>query len=123
MKKRSLLDRLRAKKAARQDTVIGVGWYTPEDWERVKATATDPDLFEDSFSDWESMANESFVLVHMSYPNAMKVLVCADEFFAWCHIRGKMNNAHARAEFVSELLRKRDSRGTYDPSSVHARLP
>jgi hypothetical protein len=107
MKKRSLMDRLRAKKAQRLETVVGVCWYTPEEWERVKATATDPDIFEESFSDWEIMANESFDLVRAAYPDTVKVFVSADEFLAWCIGTGKVNNSDARTEFVSELLRKR----------------
>jgi len=84
--------------------VIGVGWYTPSEWERVKATAIDPDVFEDSFSEWESMADDSFALERKRYPNAVKVFIDADELLAWCHLRAQANNSGARSEFVVQKL-------------------
>lgn len=107
MKKGKLLVRRQMQKTKQQDLVLGVCWYTPREWERMKATATDPDRFEDSFSEWEAMANENLTLIRTAYPNAVKVFVAADDFHAWCFLRGKANDSDARAEFVSETLRVR----------------
>lgn len=106
MKKRSLLERLREKKVLGQDMAVGVGWYTPGDWERIKATATDPDGFESSFAEWEQMANDNFDRIRKRYPGAVKVNVLADDFLSWCLAEGKPNDAGVRSEFVSRLLYK-----------------
>ena len=39
-----------------QSLAIGVTWYPPETWTEVKATAVDPDCFEESFEKWKAMA-------------------------------------------------------------------
>lgn len=87
------------------DTVVGVVWYSQNDWMRIKATADDPDRFEDTFADWAVMATENLELAQKRLPSARKVLIAADEFFLWCHLRGKHNNADGRAEFVAEKVR------------------
>lgn len=84
--------------------VVGVCWYLAQEWALMKATATDSDLFENTFAEWEDMANREFAIVRMAYPNAMKVYIHAEEFFAWCHLRARMNNAESRSEFVSEKV-------------------
>jgi hypothetical protein len=84
--------------------VVGVCWYTPQDWERIKETATDPDLFEATFTEWETMAKENLASIFMAYPNARKVLINADEFFSWCFLRGRPNDARARSEFVADKV-------------------
>jgi hypothetical protein len=98
------------------EVVPGVTWYSPSEWARVKATAIDPVRFENTFPEWESMANESFELVRERYPNAVKVFIVADEFFVWCHLRAQTNSADARAEFVAEKLRTTPPPVTANPS-------
>lgn len=106
MKKRRLPDRLRTKKAQQTEVIVGVCWYTPQDWARIKETATDSEIFENTFSEWEAMATKNIAVVRTAYPKATKVLVDADEFFAWCLVRGKGNNSETRSEFVSDKIRK-----------------
>jgi hypothetical protein len=87
------------------DMIVGIGWYTSPEWARMKATAVDPDVFEDSFSEWKAMAADNLELVRKANPNTVKVFIRADEFFTWCHLRALTNIAEARAEFVAEKLR------------------
>ena len=58
MPKRPLLERLRQKKAMQRGPVA-VGWYTPDEWDRVKAVAADPEVLENSFQEWEAMATDA----------------------------------------------------------------
>ena len=111
MKKPSLLERLRAKKAPRQDVVASVVWYTSEEWARVKESASDPEVFENIFSEWEAMAEEALVTVRKAVGTPLKVFVRADELLPWCLARGKENNAAARAEFALAKSRG-DSNGS-----------
>jgi hypothetical protein len=56
MRKPTLSQRLKAKKRS-QALIIGLTWYTEETWAQVKASATDPECFEDSFENgkpWRS---------------------------------------------------------------------
>ncbi|MFA6902485.1 MAG: hypothetical protein WC236_05325 [Gallionellaceae bacterium] len=111
MRKPSLLERVRAKKRNRA-IMVGVTWYTAETWARVKAAATDPESFEDSFQEWEAMAVTALREFLRSGVQAVKFQIIPEEFFAWCTLHNKLNNAEARAEFVSEQLR-----ASYDASA------
>jgi hypothetical protein len=104
MKKPSLLERLRAKKKTRS-TVIGVTWYTEENWSKVKAVATDPDRFEETYAEWSAMAIEAVADLRKTGVNIVKVLIVPSELLPWCLAHNKPNNAASRAEFVSEKLR------------------
>lgn len=103
MRKPSLLERLRAKKRNRA-IMVGVTWYTAETWSQVKASAADPERFEESFPQWETMAISALREFLRSGVQAVKFHIIPEDFVAWCALNNRVNNAEARAEFVSEKL-------------------
>ena len=104
MKKPSLMERLHAKKKMRS-TVVGVTWYTEENWSKVKAAATDPERFEETYAEWDAMAIEAVADLKKAGVNTVKFFVIPNELFPWCLLHSKPNNAASRAEFVAEKLR------------------
>jgi hypothetical protein len=103
MRKPTLYQRLKAKKRS-QALIIGVTWYTEETWAQVKASATDPECFEDSFEKWKAMAIAARREFQRSGARALEYQIIPDEFSAWCALHGQENNSTSRAEFVSERL-------------------
>jgi hypothetical protein len=103
MKKPSLQQRLHAKKRS-QVLLIGVTWYNEETWAQVKASAVDPECFEDSFEKWKAMAVAARREFQRSGVRAIECLIDPQEFFDWCAQNEQENNAAARAEFVSQAL-------------------
>ncbi len=91
--------------------VFGVAWYTESEWSRVKAAATDAQLFEPSFKEWVAMAQEALAEMQKARISPEKVLINSNDLLAWCLAHNKENNAAARAEFVSEQLRAKSERG------------
>lgn len=110
MKKLRLLKRLRAKKQT-QSLVLGVTWYTEENWARVKSTATDPERFEATYIEWEAMALEALANINKSGVNAVKNYIDPDELLAWCQLHNRPNNASSRSEFVAEKLHSQNTPG------------
>ena len=104
MNKPNPMQRLRAKNKARMP-VVGVTWYTADNWARVKAAATDPDRFEATYADWHAMAVDALAGIRATGINATPFNVVADRLLAWCLMHNKPNHAASRAEFVSEMLR------------------
>jgi hypothetical protein len=104
MPKRPLLERLRLKKAMRRGP-IAVGWYTPGEWARVRAAAADPEVFENSFQEWETMATHALRDLRSAGVITVKVLISVDELQAWCLAHGRPIRADARAEFILETAR------------------
>lgn len=103
MRKPTLYQSLKAKKRS-QSMIIGVTWYTEETWSQVKATATDPECFEESFPKWKAMAVLARREFQRSGVRALECQIVPEEFFAWCALHSQENNSTARAEFVSEKL-------------------
>jgi len=103
MKKPSLLQRLRAKKR-NQAMLVGVTWYNEVTWAQVKTTAADPECFEDSFAKWHAMAVSARREFQRSGIRAVECHIDLQEFAAWCAQNDQVNNATARAEFVSVKL-------------------
>jgi hypothetical protein len=103
MKKLTLQRRLKAKTRS-QTMIIGVTWYTEETWAQVKATATDPECFEDSFGKWKAMAVTARREFQRSGVRALEYQIIPQEFADWCAQHGQENNSTSRAEYVSERL-------------------
>jgi hypothetical protein len=105
MKKPSVQQRLKAKNRS-QSLLIGVTWYTEETWTQVKATASDPECFEDTFAKWEAMAIKARREFQRSGVRAIECQIVPEEFFEWCTLNIQENNSTSRAEFVSVKLRE-----------------
>ncbi|WP_367026122.1 hypothetical protein ABZN20_17700 [Methylococcus sp. ANG] len=92
------------KKALRQPPKLGVCWYTEEEWIKIKSEAIDPERFEATYPEWESMANKALEDLRETGMNPVKVIILVDELRQWCAIHGKENSAASRSAFVAELL-------------------
>ena len=90
---------------------VGVGWYTEEEWLKVRAAAVDPELFGATYAQWVEMAEQSLTQMRARGINAAKAYVTADKLLAWCLAHGKPNNGASRAEFVSEQARAQSEPG------------
>lgn len=103
MRKPTLYQSLKAKRRS-QSLVIGVTWYTEETWAQVKATAVDPECFEDTFAKWKAMAVAARRNFQRSGVLALECQIVPEEFFAWCAQNNQENNSTSRGEYVSEKL-------------------
>jgi hypothetical protein len=103
MRKPTLYQSLRAKNRS-QSMVVGVTWYNETTWAEVKATATDPECFEDSFAQWKAVAVAARRNFQRAGVLALECHIEPQEFFAWCARNNQPNNSTSRGEYVSEKL-------------------
>ena len=94
--------RLRRKMQQRTITV-GVTWYSEDQWSLVRAAATDPERFEETYAEWVAMAEEAMQNLVAAGVVAERVHIVASDLLAWCLAHGKKNDAAARAEYVSQV--------------------
>lgn len=80
---------------------VGVGWYTQDEWVKVKASAEDSERLEATFEEWLAMAEDALVKIRAAGIDAEKSYILASELLAYCLARDLPNNASARAQFVS----------------------
>ena len=101
MKSKNKLPPWREPKVLTPPPQVGVGWYTGEEWQKVKACAKDPERFEATFDEWEAIAEQSLAHLRTRSIDAKKSHVVASDLLAWCLAKNKPNEASSRAAFVT----------------------
>ena len=86
-----------------QDIIIGVVWYTASEWAKTKASAADPDRFEEKYEEWLQVAEKAFDEFRASSLNVRRSLIKSENLLAWCIAKGKQNTAASRSEYVASL--------------------
>ena len=88
-------------------TVTGVAWYRPEQWERLREVSEDVDNLEETYDAWLKTAEQ---MIRDGIPNNViveKIDIDVEEVLAWCNVMGLPMNTASRARFVSERVRQR----------------
>jgi len=85
--------------------VVGIAWFQPESWERLKVIADDRADLDDSYDEWKKNANTAISDIRATGKVVKRVNVDIDELLRWCQTQNKPVNSAARAHFVSERLR------------------
>jgi trans-aconitate methyltransferase len=87
--------------------IIGVAWYTPEQWERLRSLAADADTLDDTHQDWLKNATDLVQWLKKQGFRVVKVPLDIDEWVAWCQKNGKALDGTARSEFTSQKVSER----------------
>ena len=99
----------KTKKSKETMPCVGVAWYSSEQaWAEMKKTALDPERYEESYSAWASMAEESLANLRAARIYPVKVDINPGEFSFWCLQNSRSNNASTRADFAAEKMRQAD---------------
>lgn len=87
--------------------MVGVAWYRPEQWARLREISEDVENLEDTHEEWRQKAEQ---VIRDSIPADVtweKVDIDVEEVLAWCNVLGLPMNAQSRARYVSERLRQK----------------
>lgn len=85
--------------------IIGVAWYRPEQWKRLREISSDVDELEETYDEWLQAASMNFEEVEKLGVYLQKVDIDVNELLMWCGIRGLPVNGESRSRFVTEKLR------------------
>ena len=100
----------RKKRKSRSDEeiteVVGVAWYTPEQWDRLREISSDADNLEDTYEEWKSSAENALITLSASGAIARKVAVDVEELLRWCNSKNRPVDGAARSEFAWEKLKE-----------------
>jgi len=83
---------------------IGLPWYTPENYERMKKLYTDSSDMPQRYDDWLKRAERIYNDVVSQSAVAVKVYIDPDVFVPCCVERNVGIDKNARKLFVQELL-------------------
>lgn len=95
-KKRAL-----SRKRTQQGVIIGVTWYTPEQFTRMKSVAEDADGLDDTYNDWLKNASAHVRRLRKDGYQVVKVPMDVDEWVVWCQQHGKTLTGPSRSQYTS----------------------
>ena len=90
-------------------TVVGVAWYKPEQWERLLEISADRADLESTHAEWERNAVLAMEWHSRGGLRLEKVPVDVEELLQWCLTRNLPVDGETRSLFVTEILRQRDA--------------
>ena len=86
------------------DTVLGIAWYSSDQWERLRHVVSDPGNLEDTYEEWLSIAEKALQDYAKTGAKIRRVHIDVEELVAWCKSKNIPLNGASRSEFASEKL-------------------
>jgi hypothetical protein len=96
----------RLRKAAGVPVVIGVAWYSPSQWARLREVSADPELLEQTHQEWVATYERTTRDLAATGMMLRKVPIDVAELEKWCRERKKPIDGSARAEYVLEIVQR-----------------
>jgi hypothetical protein len=90
------------RKKPKMPKFLGMAWYRPWQWDRLREIVTAPDELAATYPEWLAMAEKSIQLLRRRGVNPIKVDIDAEELLAWCQERDLPVTHDARYSFVVE---------------------
>ena len=85
---------------------VGMAWYRPEQWVRLRQISDDVNDLEETYEEWLSIATQKLAELQALGMEIEKVEIDINELQAYCNNQAAPVNAKSRAEFVTDRLRK-----------------
>lgn len=90
--------------------MIGIAWYRPEQWDHLRESVADPEVMEDSYEKWLTLAQQTVLDLSREGIRAERIDVDVDELVTWCRETGRTLDDGARSHFATEKLRSKHER-------------
>jgi Asp-tRNA(Asn)/Glu-tRNA(Gln) amidotransferase A subunit family amidase len=89
-----------------RETRVGVAWYRPEQWQRLREISIDKDVLEETHAEWVQNAERAVQELRRQGMNPVKVDVDVEELLQWCASRHVAVNGEARSTYVAAKLER-----------------
>ncbi len=83
---------------------VGIGWYTPWEWAKLRDAVADPERLDDSYRAWRRGARKVLRELRENGVDCERVYVRVDELVAWCRERDRPVDGSARADYVAHKV-------------------
>ncbi len=97
------MSRKKSKRAEKSDTqpFMGVGWYRPDQWQRLREVSADREKLHDTWAEWYVHATSTVLDLQSMGIRLSKVEVDVEELIRWCEKRGEPVNSGSRSKFIA----------------------
>jgi len=109
MRKRKPSPRRPLARVDEPSAAVGVAWYSPAEFVRLRECTADLDKIENTHAEWEHNAIEALQVLAQQGVIVERVPLIVDEVVRWCAERGRPFDSAARAAYVAEVLQKRSN--------------
>lgn len=89
---------------------LGIAWYSKDEWDDWILSVPDGDLFEDSFDEWESFAEQRCQELEIQGHSVRKIPIKLQKFLEWCRTNARPPDANSRSVYICEIQRAEDSK-------------
>jgi hypothetical protein len=87
--------------------IVGMAWYRPEQWARLRELSEDVDQLETDYESWHRNAKAKMTELIISGINVEKVDVDIEALSAWCAQKKLKINGQTRSQYTTHILRNK----------------
>ena len=98
--------RKRLRRSSGAPVVVGVAWYSPSQWTRLREVSADQAQLEQSYTEWVSTYEHRARELAASGLRMVRVLIDVTELGKSCRERNKAMNGAARSEYALEIVQR-----------------
>ncbi len=91
-----------------KNIVLGISWFSPEQWRQLKSISSDADLLDETYDAWMKNAEDLIKKLNKDGLVVRKVNINVSELAQWCTKHGREINGGARSEYVAEKVKEED---------------
>jgi len=95
---------MRKKTPGYQNTQVGIAWYEPEQWQRLREISEDREELEETHQEWVRDVMRAIKELERNGIQCVKVAVDIDQLLEWCQNQKIPVNGEARSRYVSDKL-------------------
>jgi hypothetical protein len=92
------------RRARRPKEIVGLAWYSEQEWRRLRELADDVAALDDTYDDWLKQAERVIAELRSNGLVIVKVVLDVEAAAEWCASAGRPFNTAGRAAYAAELL-------------------
>jgi hypothetical protein len=89
--------------------VVGIAWYSADQWQRMRETVEDADDFEETYDQWLANAESAYQQLSSSELSLERVPIDVDRVIAWCEEHGRRVTRASVAAYALNHVKTADA--------------
>ncbi len=87
-----------------KNVVVGICWWSPEQWDRLKEISIDGEELDNTFAEWQRSVAHGMKTFRRKGVKVARIRVDLDELIAWCEEQKMPLDGKARAKYAHMKL-------------------
>jgi hypothetical protein len=87
--------------------VVGFAWFDRKQWKLLTEAVQNRNELEDTYEQWQLSALDAVRVIESRGQKIERVHVEVESLVSWCKEKGLPVNGESRAEYVTQIMRRR----------------